>query len=236
MRSAFALALCAALAWQAWVLFVPVASIRASGKNRYEIKEFAAGAPVGQTFRARTDGLHSATVWFSSDQAGTVQVTYRLMGWSATKVPDHWAPVIEGREIVRLSPGSNAHTFSFKAIADSARQVYQFQIQQEAAPPSDGAASASPAVGVMASTDDALDEGNLIVGTAQIVDRDLVFDAAGADSRFDDFRMRISPQLPRNLRSPAVQWTAGLVWLAVYNWALAAFAMHLLGAAIGRSA
>jgi hypothetical protein len=225
-RALFAAAVCAALVWEARTLFVPFATLRANGKQTYEIQEFAAGAPVGQTFRARTDGLESATLRFVAERPFTLNVRYRLLGWSITSVPDHWVPIVEGTEAVPLPKGESAHTFRFKAVTDSHGQVYQFQAQEEDEQP--GGSAARARVTLLASQDDALDEGNLIVDKDQLVDRDLIFAAAGADSRFDDFRMRISPQLPRSLRDPGGQWAIALVLFTLYNWAFAVFAYQLL--------
>jgi hypothetical protein len=227
VRVIFGLAIAAAMAWEIDALFLPATTIRAAGVETYEIKEFSAGVPVGQTFRARTDGLNTAVVTFSADRPCSLTVRYRLMGWAPAKV-DHWASVIEGTETIRLTSGTNRQPFRFKAIVDSNRQVYQFQVQQLEVHGLAADAGAAPSVGLMASRDNALDEGNLILGTAQLIDRDLLFAASGADSRFDDFRMRINPQLPRNLRLPAVQWILGLTLVALYDWALAIFAYHVL--------
>lgn len=226
VQALFALATGAALLCESYVLFVPVATIRARGEQTYEIKAFAAGLPVGQTFRAVTDGLDTATVRFTADRPASIVVRYRVMGWAPAKLDDHWASVIELIEAVRLSTGATPHSFHFKAITDSNRQVYQFQVQQIEVHALDGNPIGLPTVGVMASSDDALADGNLIVGKDQIIDRDLLFEARGADSRFDDFRMRISPQLPSELRPPAVQWTLGLMLMALFNWALAVFAYN----------
>ena len=227
VRAIFALIVCAVLVWEVRVLFWPVVTVRAAGAERYDIMEFSAGAPVGQTFRALTDGLDTAIVEFSADRPAALVVQYRLMGWAPAKMDDHWAAVIEGTETVSLSAGRNRHAFRFKGIADSNRQVYQFQVQQVEARAADGS-GAPVTIAVVGSTDGTLDDGNLIVARDQIVDRDLVFQARGADSRFDDFRMRVTPQLPRALRPAAVQWTAALLLLALYNWAVAVFAYHLL--------
>lgn len=234
-----ALTLAATLAWEVHALFFPVATTRAGGTQRYEIEEFAAGVPVGQTFRAVTDGLDTAIVTFTADRPASLVVRYRVMGWAPAKLDDHWAPVIESTEDVRLSPGTNRHPFHFKAIVDSARQVYQFQVQQVEVRALDGNPEGLPTIGVLASTDNALDDGNVIVGKDQIIDRDLLFEAKGADSRFDDFRMRINPQLPRALRHPAAHWALCLIVLGLYNWALAVFACQTVtsvavGADLGR--
>jgi hypothetical protein len=227
MRGLFALAVAAALAWQIYALFFPLVTVRAEGKQTYEIKEFAAGADVGQTFRAPTDGLNAATVEFSTDRAASLVVRYRLMGWAPAKLDDHWATIMEATETLSLSPGSNRHRFRFKTIADSYHQVYQFQVRQIEARAADGSPSA-PTIGVMASTDDALEDGNLILDKAQLIDRDLLFEAKGADSRFEDFQLHANPQLPRTLRQPVVQWTLCLIFLATYNWALAIYSYQLL--------
>lgn len=220
----FALTCAAALAWEAYALFVPVAKIRVAGTEMYGISEFAAGVPVGQTFRAVTDGLDTAVLQFAADRPASLVLRYRVMGWAPAKLDDHWASVIEGTETIRLSPGTSPHAFHFKKIADSARQVYQFQVQQVEVRALDGNPSGLPTVSVMASTNNSLEDGNVILGKDQIVDRDLLFEARGADSRVDDLRMRIGPKMPRPLRLPTVQWTLFLLWFAVYNWALAAFA------------
>ena len=218
-----------AVAAQAYALFVPLMTVRAAGKQIYEIKEFANGAVVGQTLRAPTDGLHSATVEFSSDRPATLVVRWRLMGWASAKMDDPWAAIMESTETLPLKQGTNRQTFRFKPIADSYHQVYQFQVQQVEARPAEGQASAAPGVSVMASTDDALEEGNLILDKAQIIDRDLLFEARGADSRFEDLQLHVNPLLPRGLRPPAVQWALCLLLLAGYNWALAVLAWHVLG-------
>ncbi len=236
VRPLFALAVGAALAWEVNALFVPVATTRAAGKQTYEIKEFAAGVPVGQTFRAATDGLDTAVVRFTADRPASLVVRYRVMGWAPAKLDDHWASVVESTETIRLSPGTTPHTFRFKAIIDSSRQVYQFQVQEIEVRALDGNPVGLPTVGVMASTDNALEDGNIIVGKDQIIDRDLLFEAKGADSRFDDFRMRINPQLPRPLRHPAVHWTLCLIVLALYNWALTVFAYHTIAGVLAEAA
>ncbi|MCC7418404.1 MAG: hypothetical protein IT176_14805 [Acidobacteria bacterium] len=230
-RVRLALALAGLIAWQIHALFRPFATIRAEGAGTAGIEAFAAGVPVGQTFRAATDGLHSAVVEFSTDRPAAIVVAYRVMGWAPAKLDDHWAAVIESTETVELPSGRTRHAFHFSAIPESSRQVYQFQIQQLASRSVDG--GAAPEVAVVWS-EDSLEEGNVIVGKDQIVDRDLIFAAHGADTRFDDFRMRTSSRLPRALRTAAAQWSIALLLFAIGNWAFAVFAYELIRSAEGR--
>jgi hypothetical protein len=100
--------------------------------------------------------------------------------------------------------------------------VYQFQIQQRDVRPAAGA-SGRPNVAVHGWEDDALPEGNIILGGEQIVDRDLSFMAQSANL-FTEWRLRVTPKLPRPMRGRNLQ----LAFIGAYNALLAVFAYYML--------
>ncbi len=72
---------------------------------------------------------------------------------------------------------------------DNEAGIYQFQVQQiEARAPGRNERGPRPSVGVLASLDDSLKDGSLIVGRLQATDRDLFFEAHSDDSAFADLR------------------------------------------------
>jgi hypothetical protein len=221
-RVAFALATAAVLAYEAYVMFAPTSRIVAAGTDRYIVKEFGAGEPVGQTFRALEDGLESAAVQISADRPASVDVVCRLMGWAAYKEPDHWVTLFEWKVTREVEAGVEWHRFAFKPVPGSTNAIYQFQVQLLDVRPQDGAAGRPPEIGLMASTDDSLREGNILIGHPQLIERDLVFDARTANE-FTRYRARANPLLPEPLRSAALQ----LGVIALYNCALAIFAFYM---------
>jgi hypothetical protein len=223
-RVAFLVGLVLAVSWEAHVLFSPAASIRAAGRKPFVVTDFGRGVPVGQTFVMLSDGLDAVDVQFFSDEETLLSLRCRLLGWVGDS-PNHWFPLYDWTAMVRLPRGPSWHRFTFKPVVPSINQSYQFQVEQvdaRVASPRDS--SRRPSVGVMGSIDDSLKEGNIVLGGAQVIDRDLFFEAHAADSVFAEFRRHARTQLPRPLRSR----TAQLTLLGIYNCALAVFAFHLL--------
>lgn len=205
---------------EARILFTPTAPIEAVGQKPYLIEAFDAGVPVGQTFRSKEDWLESVDLGLWADSAATVDVTARLMGWAPSL--GSWASLYEWKAQLRLPKGTSWQRFTFKPVPQSARVVYQFQLQHLETRPADGVGG-RPKVAILGSEDDALQEGNLIVGPEQIVERDLIFHARCA-SIFTDWHLRVSPELPRFMRGRDVQ----LAFIALYNFVLAVWAYYFI--------
>ena len=223
-RVAYGLLLLVGVAWEVNLLFVPATRVRAAGRMPFDITNLADGAPVGQTFRMLSDGLQSVDLQFSVDRPTSLLLRCRLLvGRDYSQ--DGWAVVYQWTQTVELAAGRQWRRFSFAPVSESRTQVYQFQVQQiEARAVQANAGGARPRVSVIGSVDDALKDGNIVVGRFQWVDRDLLFQAYGADSAIDVFRLRNNLALPKPLRNRRVQITL----LATYTLALAVFAFYML--------
>ncbi|MBI3491985.1 MAG: hypothetical protein HY047_09420 [Acidobacteria bacterium] len=224
MTLAFVATITAAVGVEAFVLFTPTSEVRADGQRLY-VAPLASGEPVGQTFRLPMDGLESVDLQFSSSAPAAIGLVCRLLGWADLRLSDgsgRWAVIYEWKTTLKLSRGRSGHRFTFKPIDPSSNLVYQFQVQQLNVRSLDSGAGV-PAVGLMASEDDAWKGGNLIFGREQIVDRDLFFQARTA-SEFAMAHLRAGPNLPLKLRPVGLQ----LALLALLNVALAAFAYELI--------
>jgi hypothetical protein len=222
-RIAFFLLLVLAVVWEVLHLFGPETRIRVSGEKPFVVTEFASGVPVGQTFRAMSNGLDGVDLQFSADRPTSLRLTCRLLTWG-DYTPGNWAPLYEWTETRRLPRGNSRQHFVFRPVVPSVRQIYQFQVQQIEAQPLDAPAGERATAGPMASLHESPKDGNVILGTVQMIDRHLWYEVHAADSVFDHFRRYINPQLPKWLRRPAVQVTL----LAFYNVVLAVFAFHML--------
>ena len=223
-RVAFGLLFLVAVAWEINTLFVPGTRVRAAGRMTFDVTDFADGAPVGQTFRMSSDGLQSVDLQFSVDRPTSLLLQCQLLTWN-DYAQDHWAIVYKWTTTVELAAGRRSSRFSFTPVAQSMGQVFQFRVQQlEARALQVNAGGARPRVIVIGSLDDALTDGNLVLGRAQLVDRDLLFQAYGADSAIDVFRLRNNLALPKPLRGRMVQ----IALLATYTLALAVFAYYML--------
>ena len=222
----FFVCLVLAVSWEAHALFSPVVRIRAIGQKPFVVTDFGRGVPVAQTFRMLSDGLDAVDVRLFSDEETLLVLRCQLLGWNEHSL-DHWFPLYDWRASVRLPRGASWHRFSFTPVVPSFNRIYQFQVEQLDARPArlNGAGeSLRPSVGIMGSIDDSLKEGNIILGRTQVTERDLFFEAHAADSAFDEFGRHARTQLPKPLRSAAVQLTL----LAIYNSFLAVFAFHML--------
>lgn len=223
-RIAFGVLVLLALAWEAYTLFWPTTLVRAAGRQPFAIQEFSAGVPVGQTFRMLTDGLQSVDVAFFADRGTSLVVRCQLLTWEPY-AQDGWAVLYEWVKSIRLSPGSQWQRFVFQPIPHSAMKVYQFRVQQHSVRVLDPSVPIDqPRVSVIGSLDDSLSEGNIILGQYQWIDRDLFFEAHGADSVFSAFRLLDNPEVPRRLRRPSTLLTL----LTIYNFVLAVFAYELI--------
>jgi hypothetical protein len=154
----------AALYLEASAIFRPTSAVLATGPA-YVIEDFARGEPVGQTFRIPDDGLVSVGVQLWADRPASIDIAWRLVGTAQGASNDGsraWAPAYEMTAPLRLPRGRSAHYFTFNPIIPSARRVYQFQIQQLAVRSLDPTQPGRPTVGVVASRDDALPEGNVV--------------------------------------------------------------------------
>lgn len=78
--SPFCLLLALVLACEGWSLFSPSLPLRAAGRQPYLILDFAAGAPIGQTFRMKGDGLASVRLQFFTDRSQKLMVLCTLLG------------------------------------------------------------------------------------------------------------------------------------------------------------
>ncbi len=223
-RLTFVLVVGAVLAYEAQTMFSPSSGIRAAGQRPYVIRDFASGEPVGQTFQILDEALESVDVQLLTERPASIDIACRLLVF-APYVPNdgsgQWAAIYEWRTTFQLPRGRSWHHFTFKPILPSLQQVYQFQVEQLDVRSLDPKQPGRPAVGVVASEEDSLKEGNIIIGKQQVIDRDLFFGAHTA-SVFTQFRLRANPSLPRPLRSRGVQ--VGIV--VVYNWARAVLVFH----------
>jgi hypothetical protein len=190
-------------------LFRPASVVEAIGRRPYVVTEFAAALPVGQTLRASDDYLEAVDLRLVAERPASLDVAFRVLEW-APNVPatptGRWAGVREGKTTLRLPQGQTWHRFAFEPISSSAARVFQFQVEQLAVRSLDGHEPGRPAVGVMASEDDALKDGNVVVGSTQSIERDL-FVRVRTASAFTRFRVEASPSLPGPLRSAGVQLT-----------------------------
>lgn len=208
------------------ILFGPTSSTRGAGRSPYVIELVAGGERIGQSFRILDDGLQSADVIFVSSTPASLVLTCRLLvadshalnnGTGAWRVVNTWTTT------VRLPRGKSRHGFSFRPIFPSEKQIYQFQVEELDLRPLDPLDPVPPLVGLLATKDNSLEEGNVVIGQHQLADRDLFFQAQTA-SVFTTFRLRANPLLPRALRSVGVQ----LVALALYNAVLAVFGFQMI--------
>lgn len=223
-RIAFGILLVLALAWEIETVFVSTTLVRAEGHESFYVEEFADGVPVGQTFRMLSDGLQSVDVAFLVDRPTLLTLRCRLFTWNSES-RDGWDSVYEWTSTVELSAGPQWSQFSFAPVVHSMSRIYQFQMQQIDAQALDPRAQGShPRVSVMASVDDSLREGNIILGRFQWVDRDLFFGAHGADSAFEAFHLLDNPEVPKPLRRRNVQ----IALLSVYTCVLTIFSYYLL--------
>jgi hypothetical protein len=206
-------------------LLTSTVSVRAEGRDVYVVSEFEDGQPIGQTFRARSDGLQAAELAFFADEPATVTFAWRLLSWDPSSAT-HWAPWSEERTTVSLPRGSSWQRFEFMPVLESDAKIYQLQVQRLGARPDPSTpAVPRPRVGPLASKDDALPrDGNLIIGDRQVIDQDMVFAAYGADSPFEWFRLHGGSQLPRWLQGRPIQFTL----LALYAALLATFGYYLV--------
>ncbi|HZR25945.1 MAG TPA: hypothetical protein VFA59_20260 [Vicinamibacterales bacterium] len=221
-RMLFVVAIAVGIAYEYALLFRPVATVAAAGARPYALEEFGKGERIGQTFRSSEDGLTSFDVQMSADRPVTIDVTWRLLGWAPYKIDDHWVPIYEFPATLDLPAGKSWQHFVFPPIVPSENVIYQFDVVKTAIRSRDQAGIA-PAVAIIGSDDGPLTDGNLIAGDRQIVDRDIVY-AAHTATRFERFRMRANPYLPRPLRYAWLQLAA----LALYDAAVAAFAFDVI--------
>jgi hypothetical protein len=225
-RTTFFAVVAGYLAWQYVAFFRSPSTLRIAAAPSVVVQEFAAGQPVGETFRSPHDGLESADLEFSSTAPAAVDVTCRLLGWANNRIADgsgSWAAVYEWPVTLKLPAGRSVQHFAFKTITPSEGLVYQFQVQQRRVRSLDSKPAGPPAVGVMASARDEFPDGNIIVGTQQIVDRDLHLEVHAANP-YGMFRLATNPKLPPKLRTV----TAQLGLLAFFNVALVAFAYQVV--------
>jgi hypothetical protein len=225
-RAAFFGVVAGYLAWQYVAFFRSPSTLRIATAPSSVVQEFAAGQPVGETFRSPHDGLESIDLEFTSNAPAAVDVTCRLLGWANNRISDgsgSWAPVIEWPVTLTLPAGRSVQHFAFKTVTPSEGLVYQFQVQQRSVRSLGSRPPGTPVVGVMASARDEFPDGNIIVGTQQIVDRDLHLDVHAANP-YGMFRLATNPRLPVKLRNVAVQ----LGLLAMFNAALVAFAYQVV--------
>jgi hypothetical protein len=224
-RIAFFVGLALVAYWEARALFVPSPPLRAAGRKPFVITEFGRGVPTGQSFRMKSDGLDAVDLRFFSDKEVFLRLRCRVLG---NRPSEPWFPVRDWTAAIHLPRGSSWHRFRFAPVVPSFNLIYQFQVEQlevRAADPRDP--GERPSVGLMGSLDDSLPrDGNIILGSTQVTDRDLFFEARAADSTFVDFRRRVDSQtpLPKPLRSMVAQLTL----LAIYNGCLTVFAFHML--------
>jgi hypothetical protein len=221
-RVLFGVVVAAGLVYESTVLFWPSSTLRAAGVKPYVINDLAKGDRVGQTFRSPEDDVDAVDVELSTERAAEIDLTFRLLGWTPSKPDDQWLPIYESREIIRLPNGTSWHHFAFRPLLRSEKQIYQWQLQQNGVRSRDDN-PAPPTVGVVASDDGALTDGNVVISGLQLPDRDLMY-AAYTANEFDRFRIRANPNLPRPVRAASVQ----LSLLALYNVAVIVFAYELL--------
>lgn len=219
-RLAFVVVCLVAVALEARFLLTKSVRVRAAGRETYVVSHFSEGLPVGQTFRALSDGLQRVEIEFWADRPATIQITCRVLGWSDFAL-DHWAALYDWRATVSLPQGTSWQRFDFKPILESNAGIYQFQVQQIAV---EGGGGSRPIVGPMASRDNSFKDGNLIIGRTQVAGEGLLFAAHGADTLFAWWQLHGGSQLPKELRSTTVQ----VALLAVYHLLLASFAYYLV--------
>jgi hypothetical protein len=231
-RAAFFLVVAGSLSWQYVAFFQPPSALRIATAPSSVMREFATGQPVGETFRSPHDGLESIDLEFSSSARASVDLTCRLLGWANNRISDgsgSWAAVYEWPVTLTLPAGRSVQHFGFKTITPSEGLVYQFQVQQRSVRPLDSRPPGPPVVGLMASAHDEFPDGNVIVGTQQIVDRDLHLEVHAANP-YGMFRLATNPRLPTKLRNVSLQ----LVVLALFNAALMTFAYQIVIRGPGR--
>jgi hypothetical protein len=218
-RAGFAILVAGVAVRAAVVLTTPTPAIESRGRKTILFGNFADGAPIGQTFRMLSDGLNAVEVQLASEIAAAVTIRYRLMGWDA--YAGGWTALYQHVAARDLPAGRSWQRFEFPPILASDRKVFFFQIQQMDAHAIDSAASAPPPkIAVVGFEDDAIEDGNLILGREQLPDRDLAFRAGSADSPFARYARGINRYLPDALQRPRIQW----IVLAMYGLTLAVFA------------
>jgi len=144
---------------------------------------------------------------------------FRRTGGPGT--PFEW--IAAATTAVNQRAGRTWHTFNFRPVAGSAGGVFQFRLQLLRPIPAD-----HPAVGLMASFDDAVPEGTLTIGGREQWG-DLGFEAGGdRETVYDAFRRHTDSSLPAPLRAMPIQ----LGLLFAYNCALVMFACRVSSAGI----
>jgi hypothetical protein len=220
-RVLFLLTLAAAIVAKSWALFLPSSNLGVAGPRPYVIESFREGEPVGQSFRILDDGLESVDIALSSTEPAVVDLRWRLFGTSA-KALRNWAVIYSAERRLRVPRGRSWHHFTFIPIFPSEKKIYQFQVEPQGIRPVDARSARAPVVGVVASAEDSLTDGNVLLGTAQDIHHDLFIKARTA-TPFTRFRMFANMLLPRPLRNLGVQ----LALLAMGTWLLAVFAFEM---------
>jgi hypothetical protein len=214
---------------QVVLLFAPSPRIEAHGRKEILFDRFADGTPVGQTFRMLSDGLNDVDLQFATDRPASVAIRYQLMTWN--EFAGGWRILYQKLATHGLPAGRTWLRFEFPPVVPSDRKVFLFQVEQIDVHPLDEAAAAGPLqVRLVGFEDEALKEGNAIVGQRQVVDRDLAFSAGSSDSAFAHYARGINRYLPHRLQKPGVQ----LLILAGYSVLLAAFAYQMVFTASAR--
>lgn len=219
-----ALVVVAGLTLEARTLFVSSPPIEAHGTKPWTVDQFGAGQPVGETFRPEANGLDETRLQFASNVPARVDVQCWLLTWTGIQ-PDPWGPLYAWRTTLELPAGTSWQRFEFEPVERSERVIYLFRVQlagYASLRPSDQ----GPSIRLIGSEDNSLKDGNAIAGGAQMVERDLMFEAHFDDSAFARFHRETLAYLPKALRRTAAQ----LAILALYNAAFAAFvAAALIG-------
>jgi len=184
------------------------------GSHTIPLNEFGAQVPITQTFTPRVDGLYE--IRLRSSARAQAQ---GMLDWSLFEADGNggWAKVLSAHRPMGLVAGEGWHTLRFPAVEHSAGRIFRLVLQLT---------EAREGVALIASLDEAHRGGVLTVGEQQRWG-DLVFEArATGDTAFGRFISRVTPGLPRPLRS-GWSWVA---IIALFDTLILVFARQALAA------
>jgi hypothetical protein len=195
--------------------------VEANGARHVLVKEFAAQVPITQSFDMRSDGLTGVRIRLATTERSDITLDWVLF----EQEPSAFVPLYRKRQHVRSGAGESWVVMPFPVVARSIGRTYKLEVRAIDVHPLDGAPSPGPASSgpaLVASSDDALPTGVLVIGIRE-QSGDLVFDTlALGDTILGRFRLTTaSTSEGANQRL----WIAAVA-IVLQNILLAAFVIH----------
>lgn len=211
----FTLVCTVALLVECYLIFVRQgSSFRIEGDQRYDIADFAAGAVVSHAFLMRGDGMQAVRIRLSSTAVTTARIQWTL--WRGfPDQPKEMARAFEGVEAFDLRPGRQWKTITFTRDGSSKDRWYTLQLRLLDPPP-----PPSPQVSIVASHDNPDRGGILFVNDLRKPGSLNLRAERRGRTLYRRFLAEAAPNLPAQLRVPAVQWVLAIA----LHWALIVFA------------